>query len=217
MFTEIFVSLVILPIVLGYFLILIPLIALAMSPLLILTVGLIYTVFAVANFIFQRDLVLLRDNILVTSTVIVDCGEELVRLGGLFANPDLKSNHSRRRNHRTMARKSVFRMLQKAQRALPKGTFLSISKAYQPADQERVGYNTGGIVDVDLVNLNGISLDIVEKGTKAEKAHRKLLSQTLRKVGFANNPVNWRQWSYGDQYWAATGQIKHAIYGAAAI
>ncbi len=186
MFTEIFVSLVILPVVLGYFLILGPLLVLAISPMLVLLGGLIYTGIAVSNLLFQRDLALLRDSILVTSTIINDCGEKLVPLGGIFANPDFVSSHSRKRNHKTMVRKTVLRMLVRAQRALPKGIYLSVSKAHRASDQERSSYNTGGIIDVDLVNLNGVSLDIGQDESKVARTQRKLLFKILHKVGLAN-------------------------------
>lgn len=92
------------------------------------------------------------------------------------------------------------------------------------------GHPTGGAIDITLLK-NGIEVDM---GTKFNdipiapenltylytdyisdtvKANRKILIESMEKVGFSNYPTEWWHWSYGDCYWAFLNNCD-AIYAA---
>lgn len=92
-------------------------------------------------------------------------------------------------------------------------------------------HTTGAAIDVYLVDDNGnfvdmgIHLDDTYNDLHADycrtdsqlistqaKAHRKIMSEVLTKVGFVNYPTEYWHWSYGDRYWAYSTQQKFAIY-----
>jgi D-alanyl-D-alanine dipeptidase len=88
-------------------------------------------------------------------------------------------------------------------------------------------HNTGGSVDVIILDNNGRELDMgSEFGgvgkknhthylflTLRQKRNRKLLYDVMIRVGFLNtNPFEWWHFAYGDRAWAAYGGFKHAIY-----
>jgi D-alanyl-D-alanine dipeptidase len=88
---------------------------------------------------------------------------------------------------------------------------------------------TGAAIDITLIDTNRIEInmgtgfnaepiDTENKTytynkliTKEEKGNRRILIETLEKVGFVNYPSEWWHWSYGDKYW---GYIKRecALY-----
>mgnify|MGYP001602558623 CR=1 FL=1 len=88
-------------------------------------------------------------------------------------------------------------------------------------------HTTGGAVDITLVNEYGKEIEIgseintlsqegatdCPKISPASKKNRKLLIKIMRKVGFANYPLEWWHWSYGDRIWAFYENEKYAIYG----
>lgn len=88
------------------------------------------------------------------------------------------------------------------------------------------GHQTGGAVDLNLCDSDGIPLDMgseypikcpemvtsyVLDPTVNER--RKLLCSVMHKEGFANYPREWWHFSYGDQLWAAYSYKRYAIYG----
>jgi D-alanyl-D-alanine dipeptidase len=90
------------------------------------------------------------------------------------------------------------------------------------------GHQTGGAFDVTIGDLSGEELDLgtgVKEATqltptkadglsKKQIERRALLTSAMQKVGFANYPLEWWHFSYGDRLWAAyTGQ-RRAIYDA---
>lgn len=88
-------------------------------------------------------------------------------------------------------------------------------------------HQTGGAVDVTVVDENGNFLDmgtvILHLGIKsamyyrditpAQKQNREILGCAMRRAGFNNYPAEWWHWSYGDRMWAAYQHKKFAIYG----
>ena len=89
------------------------------------------------------------------------------------------------------------------------------------------GHQTGGAIDLTLCDKNGIHLDMgSEYPIKCPKMvtschlspivnkRRRLLSNVMYKVGFANYPGEWWHFSYGDQLWAAYRYKCYAICGS---
>ncbi len=97
-------------------------------------------------------------------------------------------------------------------------------------------HNTGGAVDLTLVDKNGNEIemgtdydDFTEKartnyyattGANHELAqtfhrNRLLLKNILEATGLSNDPLEWWHFSYGDQEWAERTNYQHAIYGSA--
>ena len=84
------------------------------------------------------------------------------------------------------------------------------------------GHQTGGAIDVTLVDARGRELDMgggylkfdVRTPTKAiNNSNRKILRRAMIAAGFINYPREWWHYSYGDKIWAAYGRKSHAIYG----
>jgi len=88
-------------------------------------------------------------------------------------------------------------------------------------------HTTGGAVDLVLVNGNKQEINM---GTKINtssieaatyypdvsddaKKNRSILINVMTKVGFANYPLEWWHWSYGDRTWAYYKKKKFALYG----
>jgi len=88
-------------------------------------------------------------------------------------------------------------------------------------------HQTGGAVDVTVVDENGRFLDMgtlplylsIESAmyykdiTPAQKQNRKILAAAMQRAGFNNYPAEWWHWSYGDRMWAAYQGKRYAIYG----
>lgn len=88
-------------------------------------------------------------------------------------------------------------------------------------------HQTGGAVDVTIVNKNGVPLDMgtaplhmgVESAmyykciTPQQNQNRQILATIMMCAGFNNYPAEWWHWSYGDRMWAAYQDKKFAIYG----
>ncbi len=98
------------------------------------------------------------------------------------------------------------------------------------APVEVAGHPTGGAIDITLLK-DGIEVDM---GTEfndipiepenltylysdyisnAAKTSRKILIDSMEKVGLVNYPTEWWHWSYGDRYWAFLNHC-NAIYSA---
>ncbi|MBU6431453.1 MAG: D-alanyl-D-alanine carboxypeptidase family protein [Patescibacteria group bacterium] len=87
-------------------------------------------------------------------------------------------------------------------------------------------HQTGGAVDVLIVNGNEVSLDFgteyrgygnkvpmySKSITHEQKQNRKMLKNIMRSAGFVNYPGEWWHYSFGDQIWAAYTDNKHALY-----
>lgn len=88
-------------------------------------------------------------------------------------------------------------------------------------------HNTGGAVDLTLVNGHGEELamgtpfdefteksftDYFKEGEFFE--NRKLLREILEGAGFVNYPQEWWHFSCGDQFWAKCKKEPAAIYGS---
>ncbi len=94
-------------------------------------------------------------------------------------------------------------------------------------------HSTGGAIDVYLINDQGeyvdmgihpkdwlndldgsISMTASALVSPEAEQHRKIMSQALSAVGFANYPTEFWHWSYGDRYWAYSKKQPNAIYGS---
>lgn len=98
-----------------------------------------------------------------------------------------------------------------------------------PDDPVPPGHMTGGAVDIILANNEGqpIPMEIDYKIIPKEKQgftfcqglpkeieeNRKILHDTLTKIGFHNYFREYWHYSYGDPYWAVRRKNKTAIYG----
>ena len=101
-------------------------------------------------------------------------------------------------------------------------------KVANPTDKSNVGgHQTGGAIDITLINNNGEELDMGTKYeeynkktitdckdiTDIQKKNRKKLIKGLTKLGFVNFPGEWWHFCYGDKMWAAYKNKKECIYG----
>lgn len=89
------------------------------------------------------------------------------------------------------------------------------------------GHQTGGAIDITLVNKNGQELDMgtkyeeynektftnSKKITDKQKNNRRYMCEKLEKLGFNNFPAEWWHYSYGDKMWAAYKRKKVCMYG----
>lgn len=100
--------------------------------------------------------------------------------------------------------------------------------------QSPAPHNTGGAVDLTLVDEQGQEVDMGtpfdeftersgtdyfgvhygDQGADDFNARRKLLKQAMEKAGFVNYSEEWWHFSYGDQMWAAMQGAACAIYGS---
>lgn len=94
-------------------------------------------------------------------------------------------------------------------------------------------HNTGGAVDVEIINEDGYLIDmgmeakdwinvhpdlclLDYQGISAKaKQNRKILFQVMSAHGFINYPTEWWHFSFGDRYWAYCSKKPHAFYGPA--
>jgi D-alanyl-D-alanine dipeptidase len=88
-------------------------------------------------------------------------------------------------------------------------------------------HQTGGAVDLTLVDANGYLLDMGTKYsefnkktptkskliTKQQSRNRLILLNAMRAAGIQNYPGEWWHFSYGDRMWAAYKCKRNAIYG----
>lgn len=89
------------------------------------------------------------------------------------------------------------------------------------------GHQTGGAVDLTIINAEGKELDMgtqyeeySEKTithskfiTEEQMKNRKLLEQLLKEEGFVNFPGEWWHYCYGDKMWAAYQGKRTCQYG----
>ena len=105
---------------------------------------------------------------------------------------------------------------------------LTSFKVSNITDKENVGgHQTGGAIDITLVDENGEELDMgtryeeySEKThtnndtiTEEQKKNRRYMCEKLEKLGFNNFPTEWWHYSYGDKMWAAYKNKKTCMYG----
>lgn len=88
------------------------------------------------------------------------------------------------------------------------------------------GHQTGGALDITLVNDNGEELEmgckirdispLTETETKGlpkgAKKNRRMLKRALTAVGFVNYPAEWWHYSFGERLWAKLKGSKLAIF-----
>jgi D-alanyl-D-alanine dipeptidase len=89
------------------------------------------------------------------------------------------------------------------------------------------GHQTGGAIDISLCDANGTDYDMgtacLEKNNKTvtdaknltakQKYNRKILKDSLEKIGFKNYPGEWWHFCYGDRMWAAYSKQNQCFYG----
>lgn len=89
------------------------------------------------------------------------------------------------------------------------------------------GHQTGGAIDITLVDKNGKELDMGSKyeehieQTKSyskelseeQARNRKYLFDKMKELDFINYPTEWWHFSYGDKMWAAYKGLKSCFYG----
>ena len=108
---------------------------------------------------------------------------------------------------------------------IEKITSLKVSNV---TDKDNVGgHQTGGAIDITLVNSDGQELDMGtkyeeysekthtnnKKITSQQKKNRRYMIEKLEKIGFNNFPAEWWHFSYGDKMWAAYKSKKKCMYG----
>jgi len=142
-----------------------------------------------------------------------------------------------------LVRRSVANRLSIAQKSLPKGIYIKVLSGYRSLDEQwklwnenpdssRIanprngggGHQTGGAVDVTLIDADGNELDMgcgyLEFGCKTattagwNKNRKMLYDAMVVHAGFINYPNECWHYSYGDKMWAAYARKKYAIYGA---
>jgi D-alanyl-D-alanine dipeptidase len=100
-------------------------------------------------------------------------------------------------------------------------------KIANPFDDGYGGHQTGGAVDITLCNETGVDLNLGtlipehNKKTKTknkflnkeEHKNRTLLLDVMTQAGFANYPVEWWHFCYGDKMWAAYTSKNKCMYG----
>jgi D-alanyl-D-alanine dipeptidase len=88
-------------------------------------------------------------------------------------------------------------------------------------------HQCGAAVDVTLLDNNNNRIDmgttLTDFGEKVntyseqispkQKENRKILYDTMTKVGFINYPLEWWHFSYGDRMWAAYSEKTECFYG----
>lgn len=89
------------------------------------------------------------------------------------------------------------------------------------------GHQTGGAIDVTLIDKNGNELDMGTKYaehnsktktdsneiTQEQKENRRILYDVLTDADFVNFPAEWWHYCYGDNMWAAYKKKKKCMYG----
>lgn len=105
----------------------------------------------------------------------------------------------------------------------------SLARKYSALPNGNGPHQTGGAVDVFIVDKNGNSLDfgseycthddttpMYSKSISVEQQkHRRQLREVMQSAGFLYYPGEWWHYSFGDQMWAAYTGRKCAIYGPA--
>lgn len=222
MISSILITIILLTIYLGWALILLPFIFILFSP--IIATGIIG-----AFYIYRLTRTTLQGDTMIAHTQVVDDHTQLVSFADCFPELALQAK-SLLKIDRIRGRQKVGEMLLRAQQRLSGNYKLMITKCYQPNmnDSVNTGHNTGGAIDVTLVDNSGVELDLglripnklnllgrVAKTNLTERVreNRKILSTALSEVGFINNPTEWWHWSYGDKYWCAMTKASMAIYG----
>lgn len=107
----------------------------------------------------------------------------------------------------------------------------SLARKYSALPNGNGPHQTGGAVDVLIVDKNGNSLDFGSEycahndatpmHTKSinteQQKQRKQLRKIMQSVGFSYYPGEWWHHSFGDKMWAAYTGRKCALYGPAKI
>lgn len=101
------------------------------------------------------------------------------------------------------------------------------ARRYSALPNGKGPHQTGGAVDVLIVDASGKSLDFGGKYrgygdtvpmhsksiTAKQRKNRKFLRDIMQSAGFAYYPGEWWHYSFGDQTWAAYTGNKYALYG----
>lgn len=105
---------------------------------------------------------------------------------------------------------------------------LTSLKVSSVMDKNNVGgHQTGGAIDITLVDSEGKEIDMGTKYeeynektytnnktiTDKQKKNRKYMLEKLEKLGFNNFPAEWWHFSYGDKMWAAYKNKNTCMYG----
>lgn len=88
-------------------------------------------------------------------------------------------------------------------------------------------HQCGAALDVTIINENNVPLDMgstmsdfgsivhtfSDEVNEDQKQNRKFLFDIMTDAGFANYPLEWWHYSYGDRMWAAYTERPQALYG----
>lgn len=224
MFSAFLITALMMVLSLGWFVVMIPFLLLLSTPILAVVSYFYYSLTSELRRI-------LPTNPLIQKIHVAEDGNPIVNLALLF--PDLRMQKENKFSSRHIrARKKIGEMLMLAERSLDFDYHLLLMNGYKSKIinselQDYTGYETGGAIDVTLVNEDGNELDLGEKvptqlnwygGTSTQKIslqarkNRRVLFDALEQAGFVNNPLQWWHWSYGDQYWCARTRSKNALY-----
>lgn len=254
MFTSIAIVLVLIPVLVGWLMLL-------AGPIFVLPIlGIEFLMELNEKFKTGVDLApVLKTNRILNKVKVKDDGSILVNFKTAF--PDLRTSALTLYNESLMGRKTVGEKLVEAQKLLPNHLKLIIYECYRSRNTEQgfqtdamnelyfvepnydhsnrvdalkkmedefliAGHQTGGAVDVGLIDINGIELDLGRKHVRElkwdgelkeseanqfAKDNRKILSEALNASGFTQYATEWWHWSYGDRYWALAHN-KSAIF-----
>lgn len=109
---------------------------------------------------------------------------------------------------------------------LPQKIKERLVRKYAAYPKKGAPHNTGGAVDVILVDKNKNLISVggafasadetahtrYENISDEEKKNRSILYHVMIDVGFVNQPFEWWHYSYGDKTWAVLTDSKNAIY-----
>jgi D-alanyl-D-alanine dipeptidase len=73
----------------------------------------------------------------------------------------------------------------------------------------------GTPIDATPEQSNGACFFAATNISREARTNRALLADVLTAAGLVNYPTEWWHWSYGDRYWAYTGNHPAALYGPA--
>jgi D-alanyl-D-alanine dipeptidase len=247
MITAIFSSLIMFPIYLGWIVCI-----LAVPVVLLLP---IIGVFLLLGFhIFETNKLFEHGDRFVRNTIIIEDGSEIVsfaerfpnlhsysacgrvKVGALLAQADqllpfgyhLKIIEGYRSCEQQRNLEIAFgNRLRKIDAQVPEG-FIEDQLNKMHRDFSINGHNTGGAVDITLMDDWGNEMDLGEKSicnlnwrgkaipfmtSRLSKKNRNILTEVMKKAGFVPYEKEWWHWSFGDQYWCASTGAKSAIFG----
>jgi hypothetical protein len=141
-----------------------------------------------------------------------------------------------------LGRDEIGQMLVQAQRLLAGQYQIQLLRCYDdlPSHSPQAdngldwtnGYNTGGSIDVSLVDAEGGFVDLGPIRNAPEggnltiddidstlvpigvRENRRALAAALLGVGFVNHPHQWWHWSFGNEFWAETTGLSPVLFTA---